>query len=154
MKLYLVQHGEACAKDVDPDRPLTDQGKTDVNRLAVFLRKSGVNVGRIVHSGKLRAQQTAERLVNAIAAGTALEISNVINPNDDPAHFAQLSSSWNEDTLIVGHLPFMAKLVSQLSLGNTQNIFAGFSPGSAVCLERLKDNSWALNWMVRPEVMN
>ena len=154
MKLYLVQHGEACAKEINPDRPLTDQGKTDVNRLAVFLRKSGVNVERIIHSGKLRAQQTAERLVNAIAAGTVPEISEVINPNDDPAQFAQLSFSWSGDTLIVGHLPFMAKLVSQLTLRNTQTVFTDFTPGSAVCLERHDDNSWTLNWMVRPEVMN
>ena len=154
MKLYLVQHGEACAKALDPERPLTEQGKADVNRLAVFLRKSGVTVERIIHSGKLRAQQTAERLVNAIAAGTTPEISEVINPNDDPAQFAQLSFAWTDDILIVGHLPFMAKLVSQLTLRNTQTVFTNFTPGSAVCLERHDDNSWTLNWMVRPEVMN
>ena len=153
MKLYLVQHGQACSKDVDPNRPLTEQGKADVNRLAVFLRKSGVSVERIIHSGKLRASQTAERLVNAIAAGTVPEVSDVINPNDDPAQFAQLSFSWGGDTLIVGHLPFMAKLVSQLTLRNTQTVFTEFTPGSAVCLERHEDNRWSLNWMVRPEVM-
>lgn len=154
MKLYLVQHGEACSKDVNPDRPLTEQGKADVNRLAVFLRKSGVNVERIIHSGKLRASQTAERLVNAIAAGTVPEVNKSINPNDDPTQFAQLSFSWSADTLIVGHLPFMAKLVSQLTLRNTQTVFAEFTPGTAVCLERHDDNRWSLNWMVRPEVMN
>ncbi|WP_126456623.1 phosphohistidine phosphatase SixA [Sulfuriflexus mobilis] len=154
MKLYLVQHGQACTRDIDPNRPLTEQGKTDVNRLAVFLRKSGVRVERIIHSGKLRAQQTAERLVSAIAAGTAADVSDVINPNDDPVTFLQLSSSWNGDTLIVGHLPFMARLVSQLTLGNTRTMFTEFTPGSAVCLERYEDNHWALNWMVRPEVLN
>ena len=154
MKLYLVQHGQACSKDVDPNRPLTEQGKANVNRLAVFLRKSGVSVDRIIHSGKPRASQTAERLVNAIAAGSVPEVSEVINPNDDPAQFAQLSFSWTDDTLIVGHLPFMAKLVSQLTLRNTQTVFAEFTPGSAVCLERHDNNRWTLNWMVRPEVMN
>ena len=154
MKLYLVQHGQACSKDVDPKRPLTEQGKTDVNRLAVFLRKSGVSVERIIHSGKLRASQTAERLVNAIAAGSVPEVSEVINPNDDPTQFAQLSFSWRCDTLIVGHLPFMAKLVSQLTLRNTQTVFTEFTPGSAVCLERHDNNRWTLNWMVRPEVIN
>ena len=154
MKLYLVQHGEACAKDVDPNRALTEQGKADVNRLAVFLRKSGVSVEHIIHSGKLRAEQTAARLVNAIAAGTTPEVSALINPNDDPAQFAQLSFSWSGDTLIVGHLPFMAKLVSQLTLRNTQTVFTDFTPGSAVCLERHDDNRWTISWMVRPEVMN
>lgn len=154
MKLYLVQHGQACAKDVDPERPLTEQGKADVNRLAVFLRKSGVSVERIIHSGKLRARQTAERLVNAIAAGAVPEVSDVINPNDDPAQFSKLSFSWSGDTLIVGHLPFLAKLVSQLTLRDTRTVFTEFTPGSAVCLERHEDNRWTLNWMVRPEVIN
>lgn len=154
MKLYLVQHGQACAKDVDPERPLTEQGKADVNRLAVFLRKSGVSVERIIHSGKLRARQTAERLVNAIAAGAVPEVSDVINPNDDPAQFSKLSFSWSGDTLIVGHLPFLAKLVSQLTLRDTQTVFTEFTPGSAVCLERHEDNRWTMNWMVRPEVIN
>jgi phosphohistidine phosphatase len=154
MKLYLVQHGQACAKDVDPERPLTEQGKAGVNRLAVFLRKSGVSVERIIHSGKLRARQTAERLVNAIAAGAVPEVSDIINPNDDPAQFSKLSFSWSGDTLIVGHLPFLAKLVSQLTLGDTQTVFTEFTPGSAVCLERHEDNRWTLNWMVRPEVIN
>ncbi|MDT8404928.1 phosphohistidine phosphatase SixA [Sulfuriflexus sp.] len=154
MKLYLVQHGEACTSEVDPSRPLTEQGKTDVNRLAVFLRKSGVRVDRIVHSGKLRARQTADRLVNAVAAGKVPETCDLLQPNDDPARFTQLSAAWTGDTLVVGHLPFVARLVSQLTLGNTRTLFADFTPGSAVCLERHADNRWTLNWMVRPEVLN
>ncbi len=27
MKLYLVQHGKVCAKDANPERPLTDQSE-------------------------------------------------------------------------------------------------------------------------------
>ena len=47
MKLYLVQHGEACAKDVDPQRPLTEQGRADVDRLARLLASAGVRVERV-----------------------------------------------------------------------------------------------------------
>ena len=59
MKLYLVQHGEAHAKNVDPERPLTERGHGDVARLAAFLSRAGVRVERVIHSGKLRAEQTA-----------------------------------------------------------------------------------------------
>ena len=51
MQLLLVQHGEACAKDVDPDRPLTDRGAADVDRLAAFLGDAGVRVGRVFVGG-------------------------------------------------------------------------------------------------------
>jgi len=39
MRIYLTQHGPAVPKDVDPDRPLNEQGREDVRRLADFLEK-------------------------------------------------------------------------------------------------------------------
>jgi len=154
MKLYLIQHGEACSKEENPERPLTEQGKADINRLAVFLRKGNIRVGRVMHSGKLRAAQTVERLLNSVAPGIDVEVSDKINPNSDVGIFAELSFIWSEDTLIVGHLPFLAKLVSQLTLRNSDNLFSNFAPGSAICLERTENNQWVVNWMVRPEVLN
>ena len=154
MKLYLVQHGEACSKEENPDRPLTEQGKADINRLAVFLRKGNIKVGRVMHSGKLRAAQTVERLLNSVAPGLETEVNEKINPNSDASTFAELSFIWTDDTLIVGHLPFLAKLVSQLTLRDASIMFSNFTPGSAICLERSENNQWLVNWMVRPEVLN
>ncbi len=37
MKVYLVQHGEAESKEVNPQRPLTEQGMRDVQRIAEAL---------------------------------------------------------------------------------------------------------------------
>jgi hypothetical protein len=36
MRVYLVQHGEAVAKDVDAERPLTEKGAEDVKKVAEF----------------------------------------------------------------------------------------------------------------------
>ena len=152
MKLYLVQHGEAYAKEANPDRPLTDRGKNDINRLAVFLKKAGIQVERVIHSGKLRAQQTAERLANSIAHGVELEASGLINPNDNPKAFDWQSESWNKNTLIVGHLPFMAKLVSHLLIEDENRLITAYQPGSIVCLEHDNAN-WYINWMIRPELL-
>ena len=59
MRLYLVQHGDAVPKDVDPDRPLSDQGRADIKRLTVWLSHQNVQVAQILHSGKNRAKETA-----------------------------------------------------------------------------------------------
>lgn len=152
MKLYLVQHGEACTKAEDPKRPLTQQGKVDVNRLAVCLRKAGVKIDRAIHSGALRSEQTAERVVNAIARGTEMEINRNIRPNDNPVEFANHLAIWTSDTLVVGHMPFLGKLVSQLTLGNSGFMCTYFLPSSVVCLERHHNSQWTINWMLRPEV--
>lgn len=153
MKLYLVQHGEACTKEVNPERPLTDQGKAYIDRLATFLNQAGVKVERVIHSGKLRAQQTAKQLAQAIAPEVELEVSGLINPNDNPKAFDWQSESWDRDTLIVGHLPFMAKLVSHLLIEDEKRLITAYQPGSIVCLEHPNEAGWQINWMIRPELL-
>jgi phosphohistidine phosphatase len=152
MKLYLVQHGEAVAKDIDPGRPLTEKGKDDVARMAAFLGRAGVRVGRVIHSGKPRAQQTAELLAEVIAPGVETETSGLINPNDNPAAFDWQSDSWDEHILVVGHLPFMAGLVAHLLTSDPESVAVAYQPGTIVCLEH-DDGRWQINWMLRPELL-
>jgi phosphohistidine phosphatase len=151
MRLYLVQHGEACSKEVDPERPLTVKGENDVDNMAGFLGAAGVKVDCVIHSGKLRAQQTAERLAGSLAPGVEIETSDRINPNDAPQDYDWLGEG--ADTLVVGHLPFMEKAVSYLTVGDTNLTFAAYQPGSVVCLESVENNRWRLNWMIRPELL-
>ena len=153
VKLLLAQHGEACARELDPDRPLTKQGEEDVDLLAGFLRRAGVRVERVIHSGKLRARQTAVRLGEAIAPGVALEVSGLISPQDSPKAFDWQSDSWDKDALVVGHLPFMARLVSHLVLRDEKQPLAAYLPGSMVCLEQDEDATWRVAWMIRPDLL-
>lgn len=153
MKLYLVQHGEACAKELDPERPLTARGEADCDRLADALGRAGVRVERVIHSGKLRACQTAERLARVVAPEVELEVSGLINPDDNPKAFDWQSDSWHRDTLVVGHLPFMARLVSHLLIDDESKPIVAFLPGSIVCLEARAGSGWQLNWMLRPECL-
>ena len=154
MKLYLVQHGEASVEEVDGERYLSEQGKVDIGRLAALLKQAGIQVSRVIHSGKLRARQTAELLVQAIAPDVELEASGLINPNDNPGAFDWQSESWDKDTLVVGHLPFMARLVSHMLVEDENRIKIAFQPGAIICLELYDDVHWQINWMLRPELLN
>ena len=154
MKIYLVQHGQAETKAKNPERPLTEQGKDDVQRIAGALAHAGVVVKRVIHSGKLRARQTAEILAIRIAPGVSLETSDSINPNDNPAAFDLQINNENTDTLVIGHLPFMAKLVSQLVAGDGSRNIVDYQPGSVVCLELIEKDNWQINWMLRPELLD
>lgn len=153
MKLYLVQHGAACAKETDPARPLTEDGRRDAERLAALLNRAGIRVQRVIHSGKLRAAQTAELLAQAVAPGVELETSGLINPHDDPRAFDWQSDSWDRDTLIVGHLPFLAKLVSHLVVGDEAQPLVAFEPGTLVRLAHVDGTGWVIDWMIRPELL-
>ena len=153
MKLYLVQHGEALPRELDSERPLSDQGRQDAERLARFLAGRGVHVSRVWHSGKTRARQTAELLAATVAPGVKAEARAGLAPNDPTEAFAETLASWREDAMVVGHLPFMARLVTHLVTKSDDGRIVAYLPGSLVCLERDEDGAWAIAWMLRPELM-
>jgi phosphohistidine phosphatase len=151
MRLYLVQHGEALSEDVDPERALSDVGRADAKRLASFLAPKHLSISRVLHSGKLRAQQTAAVLVGAFVSKVAPEETEGLDPLDDPQALVDTLAGWQEDVLIVGHLPFLAKLVGQMLTG-TDDPLVTFDPGALVCLERSEDR-WSVAWVVPPALL-
>jgi phosphohistidine phosphatase len=153
MQLYLVQHGEALPAEVDPKRPLSVAGEADVRRIAAFLAGSGVRVARVLHSGKRRAEQTAEGLAATLAPGIAPESRAGLNPNDSTESLALELAAWQEDTILVGHLPFMARLASRLVAGREDASLVAFEPGSVVCLLRTDQRAWTVAWMLRPGLL-
>lgn len=153
MRLYLLQHGDSVPETADPERPLSEKGRLDVKRLARFLGWSTLRVKRVIHSGKTRARQSAELMAHEMAEGAVPEAITGINPNDpvDPA--AVLAAAWQEDTLLVGHMPFLGKLASRLLAGDEIRVAVAFQPGSLACLERDQNGRWSLAWMLRPELL-
>ena len=153
MKLYLAQHGEALGKEEDPGRPLSEQGRRDVEAIAALAAQAGTRVARVWHSGKLRAEQTAQILAKAMLPRGRPETIGGINPKDPVGEFIADADVWLEDTLVVGHLPFMSKLVSRLLLGDEDREPVRYCPGSMACLERSADGEWVLLWMLRPDAV-
>ena len=153
MRLYLVQHGEAKPKDVDPERRLTEKGRRDVEKVAAFLRPLGLAVAAVWQSGKPRARQTAEILAGALEAKAGVVERAGLAPNDPVAPVAEQFNDAAEDTMIVGHLPFMGKLAALLVAGDESAAVVAFRNGGVVCLERNDDGAWSVRWAVTPDVV-
>lgn len=153
MKILLVQHGEAMSKDENPDRPLTAQGRQEVERTAAFLREGGIIAMRALHSGKTRARQTAEILAYGLRTVSDPETRQGLGPDDAVEPLARDIARWDEDTLVVGHLPFMARLTSQLVTGQSTVAVNAYRPGTVTCLEKSPADHWIIAWMVRPELL-
>ena len=151
MRLYVVQHGDALSAESDPERSLSARGRSDVERLAAFL-KGRAQVARIWHSGKTRARQTAELLDAAVGTGARVEARPGIDPLDPGQAFAAEGQGWAEDALVAGHQPFLGKLVARLVRGTAEPEVVRFDPGTATCLERAADGRWIVQWMLRPEL--
>jgi phosphohistidine phosphatase len=151
MRIYLTQHGLALPKDVDPQRPLSDQGREDVRRLAEYLRDAGVRVEQIWHSGKTRAEQTAALLADALLPNGRPEARPGLGPNDSVQPLASAIQTWSSDLMLVGHLPFLRHLADLLLTSEPDPSTLAFEPVSTACLERDAAGQWVLLWVLRPE---
>lgn len=155
MRLYLVQHGHAVSEDEDPLRPLSEWGRTEVGRVASFLAGARVHVARVIHSGKARARDSALLLAEALGPGRVVEEANFgLAPNDSSGALADAIAGWTEDVMVVGHMPFMGRMVSRLVADAEGNPLTRFQPGAVVCLEReAGGDGWTIAWMVTPDLV-
>ncbi len=153
MLLYLVQHGEAKKEEEDPARGLTDKGVRDVGKTAAFAQKADVKIDRIFYSGKTRARQTAELFADVLKPQKGPVAADNLAPLDDPAVWASQLAQEQENTMLVGHLPFMTKLAGLLLCEDKEKACIDFRMGGIVCLKRSDDGKWALAWMVVPEML-
>jgi len=153
MKLYFIQHGEAKSEVEDPDRSLASRGEKGV--MSVSKVASGLHIipSKVYHSGKLRAKQTAEIIAGTLKIPDSLVQSvQGLNPNDNIRPWAERISKEKEDLMLVGHLPFLEKLASFLLCGDENARLVWFRYGAIVCLDQKEDKSWAVRWILTPEM--
>jgi len=152
MKLYLIQHGEATSKDLNPQRPLTEKGTQDVKKVSVFLKQANININTISHSGKKRARETASILANTLSPDRPPIQKDGLAPNDPIDNIYKEILEKDKDLMIVGHLPHLARLASKLLLDAEDKYIIEFKPGSVLLLEKLQEN-WKVAWFIIPELL-
>ena len=153
MKAYLVRHGEAVSSQLDPQRPLSEQGIADIRKVASLIKPLELSVEYIWHSGKLRAAQTAEILAEAVLIEKSCSARNDLRPNDDVTIIADELDAYDTDLMLVGHLPFVAYLTSLLVPGKQTANVAAFDAGTITCLNRRAPGQWQIEWMITPEIL-
>lgn len=149
MKIYLVRHGQANSADIDPEKGLSKSGKIEIKKVAESIRHLKINVKEIWHSGKVRARQTAEILASTVSSSNGLIEKSGLNPNDDVKPVIDEIKAVNSDIMLVGHLPFMAKLASMMLVSNENKCNITFSTGALACFNYDKD-SFSLDWFIYP----
>jgi len=153
MKLYLVRHGQNNSVDRDPEKNLSEQGRKDVVKVAEFLKNAAVFTEDIYHSGKRRALQTAEILAGAVLLNGKIRAHDFLQPDDPVEKIAKEIEERNSDLMIVGHMPFLGKLVSFLFSGlERSDELIEFERGSVLCLERFS-GKWQVKWMLVPDLL-
>ena len=151
MRLYLMQHGEAVDKEIDTERPLSERGKRDVERIAKFLAAAGIRIPTVWHSSKTRARETAEILSAFMHANTVEQTG--LNPDDDIAAVLHALCESHDDLAIAGHLPHLALLAAELLRTKGKATPVLFQRGGIVALDRNGDKTWQVAWMIVPELI-
>ena len=151
-QLFLIQHGEAKTKDEDPEKPLSDHGAAEVEKMAAWAARAGVEVNEIRHSGKRRAEQTAGILGRHLAPDHGVVAATGLNPKDDIEPVARELVSRHESLMLVGHLPFLDRLASRLIAGDPTAAAVRFTNAGIVCLRR-DAGDWSLVWTVTPAIV-
>ena len=152
MKLYCMRHCEALSSQEDPERGLSLQGRLDATSMAAFLASTYAIIGHVLHSSKLRTKQTAEILALALPIEKITECDTLLSENMDVMPLVDMVETWDSDTLLVGHMPFIPRLIAALCQVDAQEVMAQFSTGTMVCLEQGdEDDCWQLQWLQSPE---
>jgi phosphohistidine phosphatase len=150
MDFYLVRHGEAKAEREDPQRPLSDRGRWEVENVARAAAAKGVRISQILHSDKLRAKQTAEILAASLIPRLGLRQVQGLSPDDDPLIVKAELEVAGESLMLVGHLPHMGRLASLLISGDPERVAVDFRPAAMICFARARD-AWEMKWTLTPD---
>ncbi len=146
MKLYLVHHGDAVPPDVDPQRPLSAEGRVGVEQVAAAAAQRAVKPAVVWHSGKLRARQTAEAFWRACNPLAEFSAARGLQPTDPPERMADELMGETRDIMLVGHMPNIERLLRLLIEGSAEGTTALPAHG-IVALEAI-DTRWVERWRI------
>jgi phosphohistidine phosphatase len=135
----------------DSARPLSDRGRKEVQRVARHAAILGLEVAQIRHSGKVRAQQTAEILAEHLAPRFGIRQIEGLAPSDEPDRIRAEMETTGESLMLVGHLPHLSRLVSTLVLDDSEEEIIWPDTGTMVCLAKT-ERGFRLLWVLTPEL--
>jgi len=152
MKLYLVRHGEALDKSIDPERGLSDRGKRDAGKVGHYLgaREDAKNVAEVRSSTKARAVQTAGILGSELGSHVKKRSLSGLAPNDPVEPVADEMERLADDIMLVGHLPFLPTLAARLLAGARPDESMVFPTAGVLILERDADGVWNVVKQIDP----
>jgi phosphohistidine phosphatase len=152
--IYVVRHAIAEERDADrwPDdaeRPLTADGEKRFRDAARGLRTLVSDVDVMLSSPYMRAWRTAE-ILHEVAGWPAPERSDLLGASRAPADGLDAIGARPEASSIavVGHEPYLSRLVSILLTGDLDAVKMDLKKGGVV---RIDDN--VLRWYATPKTL-
>ena len=157
-QLLVIRHGRAGDAEEfaktglsDDERPLTDKGAREIERVAKGLQSIVDKIDLLAASPLARAQQTAEIVAEeyGIAIGETVE---ELRPSSSFAAFAEWARQKPDVVAVVGHDPHLSRLATWLMSGvDSPNV--ALKKGGACLLEfeqAVDGGEGVLRWLMTP----
>jgi phosphohistidine phosphatase len=163
MEIFLLRHGLAADRDSlafknDAARMLLPKGQKQIKKVSRALAEMDLEFDLILSSPLLRAAETAEIVASGLNSKKRLKFSDTLEPEKDPiqliSRLQKLKPTPNS-ILLVGHEPFLSRLVSLLTTGGP-DLHLDFAKGGLCKLQvdMLRANKCAaLEWLLTPRQM-
>ena len=155
LQLHLLRHADAgdpgAWRGDDDERPLSDKGYEQAERLALHLALLGFEPDAILSSPKVRARQTAEIVASAVGQevriddrlGGGLSLQTVEAILRDVGEAAR--------PVLVGHDPDFSELLSSLTGARLE-----MKKGALARIDlpdALRDGAGQLRWLLPPDLL-
>jgi phosphohistidine phosphatase len=155
VELYLLRHAHAGNPDAwtgdDAERPLSDKGRAQAERLARFLAAIDLKLDAVVTSPKVRARQTAEPIATAVGVHYVTD-PRLAGSVDEDVIEQIVADAGGERVMLVGHDPDFSDVAASMTgaeyLSLKKGALAKFDVARPV-----KPAGALLRWLVPPDLL-
>ena len=149
IEVVVVRHGIAVERDEwdgdDFDRPLTEKGRSRMERAALGLHRIVGDVKGVVSSPYERAKETAEILAETF--GCKLEFADELGCGRFQECESLLPTQGR--TLFVGHEPDLRQFAA-CACGVDPYGLEPLKKGGALSIKKTPSDQWAISWIFQP----
>ena len=155
LELYLLRHahaGDPGAWDgPDSERPLSQKGRRQAQRLGAFLAERAFAPDAIVTSPMLRAKQTAEIVADALGIAVSVD-ERLAAPVDEDVVGALVEGTGGTSIMLVGHDPDLSDLAASL----TGSEYLPLKKGTLARIDMtlpIQAGGGVLRWLLPPDLV-
>jgi phosphohistidine phosphatase len=161
MNVYLLRHAHALdigeqGIQTDEERPLSDQGKQQVELVADAITRVGLKFDQVLTSPLRRALETAQELARHLEMPESVVVpSKQLEPGvSSKKLMKRLRSLEATDVLLVGHAPDLNEHAAWL-LGSKRAQVEIAKAGLAFirCEESPRKGAGVLDWLLTPDLL-
>ncbi|MBF0509473.1 MAG: phosphohistidine phosphatase SixA [Deltaproteobacteria bacterium] len=158
MDLYLIRHGQALSKEIDPEEGLSSAGRDQIRICARMLAKTGVTLDAILTSPKKRAHESASICAQETGVPQGQIISTeLLKPMADAQEAVAYLDRFagHPAVLVAGHLPSLARITAHLLADRAElGLFADNGTLAKIQVTTFGALGGRLQWYVTPELIS